>query len=94
MQAAPDESGSRGKVRLVEEGRAFFCSELVAKAYKVCGIMQQTDEACSNWLPGDMTSKANRLNLVEGAKLGKEELIFTQTMFDLEQREEQKKASK
>jgi len=29
--------------RLVEEGRAFFCSELVAKCWKVCGIMKPTE---------------------------------------------------
>ena len=29
--------------RLVEKGRAFFCSELVAKAYKCANIMQPTD---------------------------------------------------
>ena len=67
---------------MVEEGRAFFCSELVAKAYKCCGIMQPTDEACSNFLPGDMTSARNKLVLVEGASLGKEQLIFTETMFE------------
>lgn len=66
---------------MIEEGRAFFCSELVAKAYKCCGIMQQTDEACSNFLPGDMTSARQKMNLVEGASLGTEKLIFTETMF-------------
>lgn len=29
--------------RLVEEGRTFFCSELVAKCWKVCGIMKPTE---------------------------------------------------
>ena len=46
----------RSQARLVEEGRAFFCSELVAKAYKVCGIMQYTEEACANFLPCDWQS--------------------------------------
>jgi len=49
--------------------------------------LKETDEACSNFLPGDMSSAANRLNLVEGASLGPEELIFTETMFDAEQKE-------
>ena len=47
--------------RLVEEGRAFFCSELVAKAYKCVKIMRQTDNqlnaACSNYLPVHWTSE-------------------------------------
>ena len=28
------------KAKLIEDGRAFFCSELVVKAYKLCGILQ------------------------------------------------------
>lgn len=28
---------------IVDKNRTFFCSELVAKAYKVCGIMIPTD---------------------------------------------------
>lgn len=72
---------------MIEDGRAFFCSELVAKAYKCCGIMQQTDEACSNFLPGDMTSSRNKLNLVDGATLGTEKLIFTETMFERHQQQ-------
>lgn len=42
--------------KLVEEDRNFFCSELIAKCYKVCGIMKPTDEASSNFLPIDFTT--------------------------------------
>lgn len=42
-------------VRLVEEGRAFFCSELVAKCWKVCGIMKPTEQASSNFLPSNFS---------------------------------------
>ena len=42
--------------RLVEEGRAFFCSELVAKCWKVCGVMKPTEEACSNYFPVHFTT--------------------------------------
>lgn len=80
MASDPHES-QREKAKLIEDGRAFFCSELVVKAYKCCGILQQTDEACSNFLPSDLTSIKDRLQLVDGASLGKELLIFTETMF-------------
>ena len=54
----------------------------MAKAFKVCGIMQETEEACSNFLPGDWSSeKDSRIKLVDGATLGPEKLIFTETMF-------------
>ena len=64
-------AGAGEKVRLIEEGRAFFCSELVMKAFKCVGLIQ-SNEACTNWLPADLTSVKNRLNLVEGATLGPE----------------------
>jgi len=41
---------------VIDEDRTFFCSELVAKAYKVCGIMLHTEEASANYLPVDFTS--------------------------------------
>ena len=52
--------------RLTEEGRKFFCSELVIKAYKVCGILSPdlADEASSNWLPGDLSSAKDKIKLV------------------------------
>ena len=87
-----DPNSDRAKAKLIEDGRAFFCSELVAKAFKVCGIMKQTDEACSNFLPGDMSSARNKLNLVDGASLGVEQLIFTDTMFNKNQEELQGEA--
>ena len=42
---------------LVEKGRTFFCSELIAKAYKVSGIMESTDQACTNFLPASFSTK-------------------------------------
>lgn len=48
----------------IDDDRTFFCSELVAKCYKVCGIMQETKEACSNFFPVDFTSSSKRLKLV------------------------------
>jgi hypothetical protein len=64
--------GDRPSENLVEEDRTFFCSELVAKCYKVCGIMAPTDEASSNFLPIDFTSQGTRLKLVPNASLSNE----------------------
>lgn len=72
------------KVKLVEDGRAFFCSELVVKAFKCVGLVQ-SDQACSNFLPGDLSSTANKLPLIDGATLGKEQLILTETMYQKQQ---------
>ena len=82
---AADPNSNVEKAKLIEDGRAFFCSELVVKAFKCCGILQQTDEACSNFLPADLSSVKEKLQLVEGASLGKEHLLFTETMFQKDQ---------
>lgn len=57
---------------MIEENRSFFCSELVAKCYKVCGIMAQTEEASCSFTPADFSSGRARLRLVENAHLGRE----------------------
>ena len=33
--------------KLIDENRTFFCSELVAKAYKVMGIIEDDDTSCT-----------------------------------------------
>ena len=62
--------------RLVEQGRAFFCSELVAKCWKVCGLMKPTDEACSNFLPVNFTTQKQTVSMESGVELLGEQLIF------------------
>ena len=41
----------------VPEDRKFFCSELVAKAFKVLGIIEDDDKACSSYFPSSFSSK-------------------------------------
>jgi hypothetical protein len=33
--------------KFIEEDRTFFCSELIAKAYKILGIVENDDRSCS-----------------------------------------------
>ena len=33
--------------RLIHEDRSFFCSELVAKAFKLLGVIQDDDTSCT-----------------------------------------------
>lgn len=56
------------------ESREFFCSELIAKAFKECGLLA-TDVASCQFMPADF-SKEKKLKLEKGAKLG-EELMIT-----------------
>lgn len=62
------------------EQRQFFCSELIAKAYKECGLLA-TDNACCQFFPADFSKEnASKLKLEREAKLGDELMI----MFDEE----------
>ena len=61
------------------EQREFFCSELIAKAFKECGLLT-TEQACCQFLPADFSSREKKLKLQNGAKLGEELMI----MFDEE----------
>ena len=46
--------------------------------------MENSDEACSNYLPSSLTSEKQTFRLVEGATLGVEQLLFTENMIDEE----------
>lgn len=51
----------------IDEDRTFFCSELVAKAYKMCGIIVDDDVSCTRYLPGHFSDSSDRpLKLTEG----------------------------
>ena len=72
----------------IEEGRKFFCSELIAKCYKECMISPQTTTHSSSINPADFSEKAKKpFPLVENAKLGPEMCIVTETMFNSQQEE-------
>lgn len=62
----------RSSLEVPGEESSFFCSELVASAYKAMGLLSAEIPASSYW-PGDFSSDKN-LNLV-GAKLSREILI-------------------
>lgn len=52
---------------LVDEARTFFCSELVAKAFKVAGVLEDDDTACSRFMPASFSAKGEHfLKLIEG----------------------------
>ena len=66
---------TNGPMKL-DANRKFFCSELVAKAYKYAGVMGPTDESSSNFKPVNFSAgNDKRLKLVDGARLSREILI-------------------
>lgn len=42
--------------KFVNKDRTFFCSELVAKAYKTLGIIADDDTSCTQFYPSHFTS--------------------------------------
>ena len=55
--------------------RDFFCSELIAKAYKEVGLLSSED-ASHTFMPADFSNESKRLKQLEtGARLGEEMMI-------------------
>ena len=57
----------------LDEQKGFFCSELVASAYKILGVLPQ-DPASNKYWPGDFSSEHNII-LIPPARMQKELLI-------------------
>ena len=55
---------------LVSSDRTFFCSELVAKAFKVLGVTQNDKKSCAKYFPGHFSIKNDSvLNLNYGTEI-------------------------
>jgi len=58
---------------LIDKDRTFFCSELVAKAFKVLGIIEDNDIACSQVMPHHFSAIGDKvLKLTPGTKFEEE----------------------
>ena len=44
----------------IEEGRRFFCSELIAKAYKILGVIENDSTPCSKYFPYHFSEKGSK----------------------------------
>ena len=49
---AKSEALSQGRQAEIKEDRQFFCSELVAKAFKVLGVLKDLQKSCTKYYPG------------------------------------------
>ena len=56
----------------MDEERTFFCSELIAKAYKVLGVIEDCKRSCANYYPSSFSSKDQDLELMPGMHLEQE----------------------
>jgi hypothetical protein len=59
-----------GKNEFVSEDRTFFCSELVAKAFKLLKIIEDEGTSCTQFFPGHFSCKGEAmLKLTPGTSI-------------------------
>ena len=59
--------------RLVADNRTFFCSELVAKAFKILGVIENDTTSCTQFYPKHFSTEGQSfLKLTEGTDIGQE----------------------
>lgn len=81
------------KNELIAENRTFFCSELVAKAFKILGIILDDDKSCTQYYPHHFSTKGSILNLTPGTVIDeelqvivdKDDFLHTQIMDEIEE---------
>ena len=72
------------------DNREFFCSELIAKAYKEAGLIVQ-EQASWAYMPADFSKQGKRLKLEKDAKLSEEVMISFNEEQLMKDREEYEK---
>lgn len=64
------------KVKIVNTDRTFFCSELVAKAFKTLGVIKDDDTSCTMFYPAHFSSSGESfLKLMPGISIEPEKVI-------------------
>ena len=77
----------------IDSDRTFFCSELIAKAYKVLGVIDSEDvKPCSSYYPSTFSSKGE-VKLSEQAALGNEMIISVDVKKEEEENDERRKTA-
>ena len=65
--------------KFIHKDRTFFCSELVAKACKILGILQDCDVSCTKFFPSNFSSKGDSfLKINQGVIINRELQIIIQ----------------
>ena len=68
------EIDEESKQEFIEEDRTFFCSELVAKAFQVLGILQDDGKSATRYHPHSFSAKGQSfLKLAPGITIGEEQ---------------------
>lgn len=69
-----DENGEK---RLIAADRTFFCSELVAKAFKILGILEDDGTSSAKFYPSHFSTKYDSfMKLTKGTSVESELLVI------------------
>lgn len=62
---------------MIADDRTFFCSELVAKAFKCLGIIEDDDINCARFYPHNFSSRGDQmLKLTLGTSISEEQQVI------------------
>jgi hypothetical protein len=62
-----------GDCQLIDEERTFFCSELIAKAFKVLGLIENDNTSCSSYMPSHFAALNDKnIKWTSGTKMHQE----------------------
>ena len=68
---------------MIDEKRSFFCSELVAKAFKVLGVIENDDTNCASYFPHHFSAVGDKnLKFTKGTKVQEEQSIIVEDFMD------------
>ena len=69
-------SDKKASSQFFNDGRTFFCSELVAKSFKILKIIQDRGESSALYLPKHFSSKSKKLILTPGTTIDLDQEII------------------
>ena len=65
--------------KLIAETRSFFCSELVAKAFKILGVIENDDTNCASFFPHHFSAIGDKsFKFTKGTKVQEEQSIIVE----------------
>jgi hypothetical protein len=82
MRSRKKSEAAHLKKKEIKEARKFFCSELVAKAFKQCGLMKNDEDSCQNYKPTHFSGERFTIPLLKDVRIGHEKGILIEKRED------------
>ena len=73
----PKKEDLQNQNQMIDDQRTFFCSELVAKAFKILGIIENDEVSCGQFFPHHFSARGSSiLHLTPGTESHEEKEII------------------